>query len=149
MPHASTPTRKRGLAHLLSVATCALALTAVQAAPATRPQAIEVTGDTTEQPLRSYYQAFSRRLVAGGEANYPKVGGKPIYGRVSVAVTVRENGEVEHVEVLQSGSKELSRHAVDLVKRLQPFGAFSPELRARGARLVLVAHLNYAHVPRR
>jgi TonB family protein len=143
----TTPARQ-AFACLLALAASLLAPAAVLAAPGPFVQPVEVTSETTEQPFRAYYEAFSRRIVSGGEANYPKVGGKPIYGRVSVAVTVRASGEVEHVEVIQSGSKDLSRHAVDLVKRLQPFGAFSPALRAKAPRLVLVAHLNYAHAPR-
>jgi TonB family protein len=121
---------------------------ATPAAAGDRPGIIEVTAETTDPPLRRYHDAFSRKLVSGGEADFPKVAGKPIYGRASVAVTVRATGEVEKVEVLQASSRDLSQHAVRLVKQMQPFGPFPPDLRARASQLVLVAHLNYVRAGR-
>ena len=104
---------------------------------------VHVSPHTSEEPFRSYYAAFFKRLVAGGAANFPKVKGKPVYGSALVLVTVLDTGAVEKVEIVEASSPAIEAHTVALVKKLQPFQPFGAQLRERASRLVIVSHLNY------
>ena len=114
-------------------------------APSSESEKTTYVSPETRDPLLASYQAeFRTRIAAGGELNFPRVDGKPVYGSALLAVTISPTGTVEAVDLIQSSTNGIATHSERLIRQLQPYAVFSPELRNRAARLVLVARLNYA-----
>lgn len=105
---------------------------------------VYVSPDTADPLLKAYLAEFQTRVAAGGESNFPRISGVPVYGSAVLAVTISKDGNVEAVHVIQSSSDDIAAGSEHLVRKLQPYRPFPSELRQRAARLVLVARLNYS-----
>lgn len=102
-----------------------------------------VSSVTTEPAFRDYYYRLSKRIEDFGTKNFPKYGDSSLYGRVTVLLTVRKNGEVEDIEVTSAPSKILSTHAIWIVRELAPFDPFPPDVALEVDRIAVSAHFNF------
>ena len=128
---------------LLAVALSVFGVVHSQGAGDSHGKTIYVSPNTKEEPFRSYYLGFAKRMEERGAANFPKVNGKSLYGTALAVVTIRSTGALEKVELIESTSPALSRHTTALLRRAQPFEPFSDELRSKAARVALVSRFNY------
>ncbi|MES2784000.1 MAG: energy transducer TonB [Pseudomonadota bacterium] len=133
------------------IAGFALALGAVAsfgnayAADAPADKVVYVSPHTTDEPFRSYYAAFFNRLVAASAFDAPRgFNGQPMDGSVLVVVTIAASGATERIDVVESSSPIVEKHALTLIRKVQPFAPFSAEMRGKAAKVVITSHLNYA-----
>ncbi len=137
--------RRLLLSYALFIATLLSACAVGPTSPsATSEKTVYVSPETTDSLLVSYQADFRKRVAAAGESNFPRVKGVPMYGGALMAVTVFYTGVVESVDVIQSSAEEIAVHSAQLDRAMPPFAPFSPDLRARAARVVMVVRLNYA-----
>jgi hypothetical protein len=115
----------------------------ISAAAAESGRTIYVSPSTNEEPFRSYYLAFAKRMEERGAADFPKSKGKSVYGSALAAVTIRSTGALEKVEILRASSPLMSQHTSAMLKRVGVFEPFSDELRTKASRVVLVSQFNY------
>lgn len=84
-----------------------------------------------------YYDAMRQKIEAYGNAFFPRVQGRPLYGSLVLTVSVDSQGRIatnnrgrEGIEVSRSsGIAELDRQAVAIVRAAAPYGPFPPEMR--------------------
>lgn len=107
-----------------------------------RPKRHQLTATSAQQAVYAqYYDRLRRKIEARGTADFPRRGGKPLYGQLIVVINVNRDGglgyrrdgyQADAVEVVKSsGDPALDRQAVAIVRAAAPFGPFSPEMRAR------------------
>ena len=96
-----------------------------------------------QEPYRSYYQSFARRVEAAGTERFPEVDGKRIYGRAHVLVTIGRKGQIESIEVTQSSSSAIADATTQLLKNLTPFAPLPGS--APEKRFVIGTSFNYIH----
>ncbi len=114
------------------------------AADAPEGKVVYVSPHTSEEPFSSYYAGFFSKLVVGSMAEPPKgVNGQPVEGSVLFVVTVAPSGAAERIDVVESSSPIVERHVLSLIRKVQPFAAFSPEMRSKASKVVITSHLNY------
>lgn len=88
----------------------------------------------------AYLAEWRRRVEAVGNQYYPQASLRyGIFGQLRMLVTVRHDGELESVELLESsGYAVLDEAALRIVRMAAPFPAFPEELRATTDRLEIV-----------
>lgn len=122
---------------------------------AKRPKRHQLTATSAQEAVYArYYDGLRRRIEARGTANFPRRGGKPLYGQLIVVINVNRDGglgwrrdgyQAGAVEVVKSsGDPALDRQAVAIVRAAAPFGAFSPEMRARYDILEIVSTFTFS-----
>lgn len=81
----------------------------------------------------AYLLAWTERIETVGNINYPEEARRRrLYGDLRLLVTVRPDGSVAEVRVLQSsGQPVLDAAAVRIVHMATPFAVFPPAMRAR------------------
>jgi outer membrane biosynthesis protein TonB len=87
--------------------------------------------------LREYYQRISERIEQHGTKNFPKHGDESLYGRVHLLVTLRADGRIAKIDVIESTSRVLSAHSVKLLRELEPFERFPPDVARVADRVVI------------
>ncbi len=144
MPRKFTNTRSLFAAFALTLGAIA-ASTSADAADAPADKVVYVSPHTTDEPFRSYYAGFFNRLVAGSAFDVPRgFNGQPIDGSVLVVVTIAASGAAERIDVVESSSPVVEKHALGLIRKVQPFAPFSAEMRGKASKVVITSHLNYA-----
>ncbi|WP_048439837.1 energy transducer TonB [Caenimonas sp. SL110] len=140
-------TRIRPFIAALGLMLCAIAATTAStanAADAPADKVVYVSPHTSEEPFSSYYAGFFSKLVVGSMAEPPKgVNGQPVEGSVLFVVTVAPTGAAERIDIVESSSPIVEKHVLALIRKSQPFAAFSPEIRGKASKLVITSHLNY------
>ena len=75
-----------------------------------------------------YINRLRNRIKSQGENNFPKKNGKSVYGRVQIELRITKYGAIENFDVLETTSRELTRYLTHLVRKLEPFEPFPPEI---------------------
>lgn len=108
-----------------------------------QPRKRYISPATQEAVYATYYDALRRRIEARGTENFPTVGGRRLYGELTMAITVHHNGTVLKTEVVQgSGLPELDRRAQAIVRSLQ-FEPFNAPMRQRADQIVVVSNFRF------
>lgn len=102
-----------------------------------------VTAKTPDPAIRSYYERVQRRVEEQGNNNFPKVGGVSVHGRVIVTFALSADGRIERIEIAKSTSEVLSKHAINLLRQLEPFERFPAEVAKSVDRMVITVPFNY------
>ncbi len=109
-----------------------------------RPKKRYVSPATREVPYAVYYDTMRRLIEDKGTTNFPVVGGKKLYGELTMLVTVNQDGSVAATEVVEgSGQAVLDRRAEQIARSAGPFGAFSEEMRRDAGQLVMVSRFKF------
>jgi periplasmic protein TonB len=108
-----------------------------------RPRKRYISPATKEAVYAVYYDALRRSIEARGTENFPTVGGRRLYGELTMAITVSHDGEVIETEVIQgSGQTVLDSRAQAIVRSLK-FERFNSDMRQRADQIVVVSHFRF------
>jgi periplasmic protein TonB len=109
-----------------------------------RPKKRYVSPATKEVAYAVYYDNLRRAVERRGTENFPEVGGKKLYGELTMLVTVNFDGQVLHTEIVQSsGNRTLDRRAEAIARSAGPFGNFSDEMRRKADQIVVVSRFRF------
>jgi protein TonB len=104
-----------------------------------RPRKRYISPSTREKVYAVYYDQLRRSIEDKGTENFPEVGGKKLYGELTMSVEINFDGRILKTEVVQgSGNRTLDRRAEAIVRTAAPFGHFSAAMR-RTADVISVA----------
>ncbi len=109
-----------------------------------RPRKRYISPATREAVYALYYDQLRRKVEDRGTRHFPEAGGKKLYGELVMILTVNHDGRVLSTEIVQgSGNRLLDGRAEAIARTAGPFGAFSPELRAKTDQLAVVARFKF------
>lgn len=109
-----------------------------------KPRKRYVSPSTREEVYALYYDSLRRRIEDRGTANFPEVGGKKLYGDLTMILTVDHRGHLLATEVVQSsGNALLDKRAEAIARSAGPYPPFSAPMRRKADQLVLVARFRF------
>lgn len=122
---------------------------------AKRPKRFQLTATSAQAvDYAQYYDSLRQKIEARGTADFPQRKGKPLYGQLILVINVNRQGKlgynrdgynVEAIDVVKSsGDPALDRQAVAIVRAAAPFGAFTPEMRARQDILEIISTFKFS-----
>jgi len=95
-----------------------------------RPRKQFVGARAAEFRFAQYTENYRQKVERIGNLNYPQEARGRIYGSLQLAVSIRADGSVDSIDILQSsGFPVLDRAAERIVRMAAPYGEFPPELR--------------------
>ena len=108
-----------------------------------RPRKRYISPATREEVYALYYDELRRKIEDRGTANFPEVGGRKLYGELTMVITVNHDGKVLETEVVQgSGQAVLDTRAQAIVRSLS-FGRFNNDMRRRADQIVVVSRFRF------
>ncbi|QSP95406.1 energy transducer TonB [Marinobacter salinisoli] len=116
----------------LEIASLEARFEAQQQAYARKPRVMRVTSASTLKSSNAYYvQSWVDKVTRVGNINYPTEARRAgIYGTVRVLVSLKKDGAIKKVAVLESsGSTVLDDAAIRIVRMASPFAPFPPQMR--------------------
>ena len=109
-----------------------------------RPKKRYISPATREEAYAIYYDSLRRAIENRGTDNFPEIGGKKMYGELSMMVTINFDGQVLSTEVVESsGNSNLDRRAEAIAKGAGPFGLFTPAMRRQAEQIVVVSRFKF------
>lgn len=138
-PPANAPPREDRASE--QIASLIAQLDAQQQAYARLPRVERLTSAATREAAdAAYLYAWKQRVETIGNQNYPaEAKRRRLHGDLRLLVTLRPDGSVKEVRVLQSSGQPLLDSAAGQIVRLSaPFEPFPPELRARADELEII-----------
>jgi protein TonB len=108
-----------------------------------RPRKRYISPSTREEVYAVYYDGLRRSIEDRGTTNFPEIGGRKLYGELTMVITVNHDGRVLETEVVQSsGQPALDSRAQAIVRSLS-FGHFNTEMRRRADQIVVVSRFRF------
>jgi periplasmic protein TonB len=109
-----------------------------------RPKKRYVSPSTREEVYAIYYDHLRHAIEDKGTENFPAVGGKKLYGELTMIVTVNHDGHLVSTEIAQSsGNRTLDRRAQAIALSAAPFGPFSRAMRNKADQIVVVSRFKF------
>ncbi len=109
-----------------------------------RPKKRYISPSTQEKPYAIYYESLKRAIEDKGTENFPEIGGKKLYGELTMIVHVNHDGQLLKTEIIESsGNKSLDRRAEVIARSAGPFGAFTPAMRTGADQIVVVSRFKF------
>lgn len=109
------------------------------------PRKRYISPATREAVYALYYDKLRRTIETRGTLNFPQVGGRKLYGQLTMVITVDARGRLVKTEVAQpSGQPLLDQRAVAIVRSAAPFEAFNANMRRQADQLVVVTRFQFA-----
>lgn len=109
-----------------------------------RPKKRYISPATREEIYALYYDHLRRKIEDRGTRDFPEVGGKKLYGELTMNVTVDAQGRVVEAEVVRpSQIKQLDKRAVAIVYAAAPFGPFTPAMKAQADQIVVTSRFRF------
>jgi protein TonB len=109
-----------------------------------RPKKRYISPATREEIYATYYDALRRRIEERGTRDFPVLGGKKLYGELTMNVTVDAGGRVVEAEIIRpSESRRLDQQALAIVRAASPFGNFSAGMRAQADQIVVTSRFRF------
>jgi protein TonB len=109
-----------------------------------RPKRRYLSPSTKEVNYAQYYVGVKSKIETTGTHFFPQVAGRKLYGSLTMMMSINAHGEVVQSEVLQSsGSGELDRRALAIVRRGAPYGEFPSEVRRNADELAIVSVFHF------
>jgi protein TonB len=103
-----------------------------------RPKRRYISPATREAVYAIYYDHLRRKIEDRGTRDFPEVGGRKLYGELTMNVTIDARGQVVDAEIVRpSKSRLLDQRALAIVYAAAPFGPFTDAMR-RGADQIVV-----------
>ncbi len=108
-----------------------------------RPKKRYISPATREAVYAIYYDDLRRKIEERGTSNFPEVGGRKLYGELTMIITVNFSGEVLQTDVVQSsGQPVLDRRAQAIVGSMN-YGRFSDAMRRQADQIVVVSRFRF------
>ncbi len=108
-----------------------------------RPKKRYISPATREAVYAIYYDELRRKIEDRGTTNFPEIGGRKLYGELTMTITVNHDGVVLDTEVVQpSGVTQLDRRAQAIVRSLS-FGRFNEAMRRQADQIVVVSRFRF------
>jgi periplasmic protein TonB len=109
-----------------------------------RPRRRFVSPAAREGVHAIYYDSLRQKIEALGTRNFPEIGGRKLYGELTMLVSVDALGRVVETEMVRSsGNKTLDKRAVAIARAAGPYGAFTPAMRTQFDQLVFVSRFRF------
>jgi protein TonB len=109
-----------------------------------RPKKRYISPATREEVYAVYYDRLRHTIEDKGTENFPEVGGKKLYGELTMVVTVNFDGHILKTEIVQSsGNRLLDRRAEAIVRSAAPFGRFSEAMRQKADQILVVSRFKF------
>ena len=109
-----------------------------------RPRKRYISPATKEEVYAVYYDGLRRKIEDRGTHNFPEFQGKKLYGELTMNITIDAQGRVAITEILRSsGSKQLDRRAMAIVRAAAPFGPFNTDMLRAADQLVITSRFRF------
>jgi protein TonB len=109
-----------------------------------RPRKRYISPSTREEVYALYYDNLRHAIEDKGTENFPTVGGKKLYGELTMVVTVNYDGHLVSTDIAQSsGNRTLDRRAEAIARNAAPFGSFSKAMRNQADQIVVVSRFKF------
>jgi protein TonB len=110
----------------------------------TRPRKRYISPSTREEVYALYYDNLRHVIEDKGTQNFPQVGGKKLYGELTMVVTVNYDGHLVSTEIAESsGNRLLDRRAEAIARNAAPFGRFTKAMRTQADQIVVVSRFKF------
>ncbi|MDP4547749.1 MAG: energy transducer TonB [Marinobacter sp.] len=133
--------RKSLMERSLEIASLEARLDAQQQAYARKPRVMRVTAASTLKSSNAWYvQDWVGKVTRVGNINYPTEARRAgIYGDLRMLVSIRKDGTIKEVAILQSsGSSVLDDAAIRIVRMAAPFAPFPESMREKADELEII-----------
>jgi protein TonB len=133
--------RKSLMERSLEIASLEARLDAQQQAYARKPRVMRVTAASTMKSNNAWYvQDWVGKVTRVGNINYPTEARRAgIYGDLRMLVSIRKDGTIKEVTILQSsGSTVLDDAAIRIVRMAAPFAPFPESMREKADELEII-----------
>ncbi len=108
-----------------------------------RPKKRYISPATREAVYAIYYDKLRRKIEERGTSNFPTIGGRKLYGELTMVITVNHTGRVLETQVvITSGNDTLDRRAQAIVNSLN-FDEFNKAMRRRADQIVVVSRFRF------
>ena len=109
-----------------------------------KPKRRYISPATREEVYAMYYDRLRRSIEDKGTENFPEMGGKKLYGELTMIVHVNHDGQILKTDIVESsGNKTLDRRAEGIARSAAPFGNFSPVMRAKADQILVVSRFKF------
>ncbi|GGY85682.1 energy transducer TonB [Marinobacter zhanjiangensis] len=125
----------------LEIASLEARLDAQQQAYARRPRVTRVTAASTLQSSNAWYvRQWIDKITRVGNSNYPQEArSQGIYGDLRLLVSLRKDGTVKELSILESsGSSVLDDAAIRIIRLAAPFAPFPESMREKTDELEII-----------
>ncbi len=112
---------------------------------AKRPRITRLTAaDTMKAVDARYVEEVVAKIEKIGKLHFPEEGGKKLYGKPRMSISIYSDGSIREIRVLQSsGNLVLDSKTKDIVARSAPFAPFPREVRKERDVLELIRTFSY------
>ena len=109
-----------------------------------KPKRRYISPATREEVYAMYYDRLRRSIEDKGTENFPEMGGKKLYGELTMIVHVNHDGQILKTDIVESsGNKTLDRRAEGIARSAAPFGNFNPVMRAKADQILVVSRFKF------
>lgn len=109
-----------------------------------RPKKRYISPATREEVYALYYDSLRRRIEDRGTRSFPEHQGRKLFGELTMNVTIDAAGRVVEADVVRSSNnRRLDQQALAIVMAAQPFGPFTPAMRAQADQIVVTSRFRF------
>ncbi len=109
-----------------------------------RPKKRYISPATREEVYALYYDNLRRRIEDRGTRSFPEHQGRKLFGELTMNVTIDAAGRVVEADVVRSSNnRRLDQQALAIVLAAQPFGSFTPAMRAQADQIVVTSRFRF------
>jgi periplasmic protein TonB len=109
-----------------------------------RPKKRYISPATREEVYALYYDNLRRRIEDRGTRSFPEHQGRKLFGELTMNVTVDATGRVVEADIVRSSrNRRLDQQALAIVIAAQPFGPFTPAMRAQADQIVVTSRFRF------
>lgn len=110
-----------------------------------RPRTRYLGPSTREVVYAEYHDRLRRQIEALGTRQFPTRHGRPLYGALTLILTVDARGRVAALELVQSsGLPDLDRAARAIANGAAPYGEFTADMRQQADQLAWVMRFTFS-----
>jgi periplasmic protein TonB len=109
-----------------------------------RPRKRYISPATREAVYALYYDNLRRRIEERGTRDFPELGGRKLYGELTMNLTIDAEGRLVEAEIVRpSAERALDQRALAIVRAAQPFGGFSSAMRRQADQIVVTSRFRF------
>jgi protein TonB len=109
-----------------------------------RPKRRYISPATREVVYALYYDNLRRRIEDRGTRSFPEHQGRKLFGELTMNVTIDAAGRVVEADIVRSSNNpQLDQQALAIVAASQPFGPFTPTMRAQTDLIVVTSRFRF------
>jgi periplasmic protein TonB len=93
---------------------------------------------------RAYYDRLRMRIEREAAQAPPMQGGVPLYGRLTLVLTIGSDGSIKSMDAEDPSSEEFRQYTLQLVRRLAPFETFPAAVTKTADDVVITTTIEHA-----